>query len=120
MAKRLTQRRAPAYARQLLIGLVAACLCAPCVQATLAAQQKAPLVFMMMTRRDLGDIYKGEDIELVFPVRNDGDATLEMDNKSLTGQAAPATRPERAGASRASGLTARRLMPVALRRAAPS
>jgi hypothetical protein len=119
MAKQFTKRRAPRLARQLLIGLMAACLGAPSIPAALAAQQKAPLVFMMTTRRDLGDIYKGEEIELVFPVRNDGDATLEMDNKSLTGQAAPATHLERAGAFRADGV-AGRLMPVALRRAAPS
>src|SRR5690349_23891236 len=101
MAKQFIQRHAPRCARRLLVALAAACLCAPCIPATLAAQQKTPLVFMTMTRRDYGDIYKGEDIEQVFPIRNDGDAPLEMDNKPLTGVAAPAIRLERASAFRA-------------------
>ncbi|MFL6213249.1 MAG: hypothetical protein ACJ74J_05065 [Blastocatellia bacterium] len=120
MTKRFIQRRTPRCARQLLVVLITACLAAPCIPVTLAAQQKAPLVFMTMTRRDLGDIYKGEEIEQVFAVRNDGDAPLEMDNKPLTGQTAPITRPERAGAFRADGRVARALVPAMVRRAAPS
>ena len=100
MAKRFIQRHAPRRARRLLVAFVAACLCAPCVPATPAAQQKTPLVFMMTTRRDFGDIYKGEDIEQVFPIRNDGDAPLEMDNKPLTGVTAPAIRLAREHVSR--------------------
>jgi hypothetical protein len=103
-----------------LVALVAVYLCAPSIPATLAAPQKAPLVFMTMTRRDYGDIYKGEEIEQVFPIRNDGDAPLEMDNKPLTGVAAPAIRLERASAFRADGEMALGLMPTAMRRAAPS
>lgn len=120
MAKHFIQRRTPRRAHQLMVVLVAACLGVPCIPVTLAAPQKAPLVFMTMTRRDLGDIYKGEDIEQVFPVRNDGDAPLEMDNKPLTGQAAPGSRPARASAFRADGVMPRGLMPAMVRRAAPS
>ena len=119
MANRFIQRRRPRCARRLLAALAAAFLAAPLMPAAQAAQQKAPLVFMTMTRRDLGDIYKGEEIEQVFPVRNDGDAALEMDNKSLTGQGAPPGL-ERAGAFRSDGLSSYGLMPAAVRRAAPS
>ncbi|HKP13404.1 MAG TPA: hypothetical protein VJZ91_14890 [Blastocatellia bacterium] len=117
MAKRFIQRRASKCARRLLAVLAVACLAAPLIP---AAQQKAPLVFMTLTRRDLGDVYQGEEIEQVFPVRNDGDAPLEMDNKRLTGQAAPPSRLERAGAFRAGRSASYGLMPAAVRRAAPS
>jgi hypothetical protein len=120
MAKRFLHRRTPRCVHQLLIVLMAAGLAAPCVPVTLAAQQKAPLVFMTMTRRDFGDLYKGEEIEQVFAVRNDGEAPLEMDNKPLTGVAAPAIRLDHASAFRADGAVARALRPAALRRAAPS
>ncbi len=76
MAKQFIQRCTPRCARRLLAALVTACLCAPFIPATLAAQQKTSLVFMTMTRRDYGDIYKGEDLEQVFPIRNDGEAAL--------------------------------------------
>jgi len=77
---------------------------------------------MNMTRRDFGDVFAGEDLEQVFPVRNDGDAPLEMENKSLTGQAAPSMSKglARAGAFQASGIGGLALMPAARRMAAPS
>ena len=98
--------------------LAATCLAAPLLPPALAAPQSAPLVYMTLTRRDFGDVFAGEELEQVFPVRNDGDATLEMEHKPLTGRSAPlpAGRLVRASA----GQTALALMPVAARRAAPS
>ena len=84
----------------------------------LAAVPSAPFVYMSMTRRDFGDVFAGEEIEQTFAVRNDGDAPLEMQQKSLTGQAAPMTQLMRAAAFYGGSRLA--LKPVALRRAAPS
>lgn len=83
----------------------------------LASVPSAPFVYMSMTRRDFGDVFAGEEIEQTFAVRNDGDAPLEMQQKSLTGQAEPATQLMRAALYGGSRLA---LKPVALRRAAPS
>lgn len=109
-------------ARPLLIILAASCLAAPLVSIALATPRGAPLVFMNLTRRDFGDVFAGEEIEQVFPVRNDGDAPLEMDNKSLTGQTAPShlNRLARASAFQAGGTNGLALMPATLRLAAPS
>src|SRR5689334_2040169 len=116
MAKTSIHPCAPKPARLLLL-VLAAGLAVPPVSSALATPQSAPLVFMNMTRRDFGDLFAGEEIEQVFPIRNDGDAPLEMENKSLTGQAAPAFSDWRASAFQASGTA---LRPVALRRTAPS
>jgi hypothetical protein len=109
-------------ARLLLIISAAICVAAPLVSIALARPPGAPLVFMNMTRRDFGDVFAGEEIEQVFPVRNDGDAPLEMDNKSLTGQAAPSrlNRLAQASALQAGGTGNLALMPATLRLAAPS
>src|SRR5438067_13652529 len=89
MAKTSIHPPMPKRARRLLVVLAATCLAAPFIPIALAAPQSAPLVFMIMTRRDFGDVFVGEDLEQVFSIRNDGDAPLEIDNKALTGQAAP-------------------------------
>ncbi|MEN3331830.1 MAG: hypothetical protein V7641_1195 [Blastocatellia bacterium] len=109
-------------ARHLLVVLAATWLAAPFVPIVLAAPQSAPLVFMNLTRRDFGDVFAGEDIEQSFPVRNDGDAPLEIENKSLTGQAAPSRSPRlmRASAFQAGSLPGHMPMTAALRMAAPS
>jgi hypothetical protein len=109
-----TSRRAR---RQLLI-LVATCLAAPLMPLALATPPSAPLVYMTQTRRDFGDVFAGEELEQVFPVRNDGDAALEMEHKPLTGRSAPApsNRLLRASARQA-GLA---LRPAAAHLAAPS
>jgi hypothetical protein len=122
MAKTFNHPRTPKRARPLLVVLAATCLAAPLVSIALAAPQKAPLVFMNLTRRDFGDVFAGEEIEQVFPVRNDGDAPLEMDNKPLTGQAVPSptNRLVRANAFQAGSVIRSALMPAAMRRAAPS
>ena len=112
----------PKRARRLLVVLAATCLAAPFIPIALAAPQSAPLVFMTMTRRDFGDVFAGEDLEQVFSIRNDGDAPLEIDNKSLTGQSAPAlpNRLAQAGAFQAGHARSHALVPATLRRAAPS
>jgi hypothetical protein len=121
MAKISIHRRTPKRARHLLV-VLAACLAAPFVPIALAATQSAPLVFMNLTRRDFGDVFAGEDIEQVFSVRNDGDAPLEIENKSLTGQSAPSlpNRLARASAFQAGNARSHALLPVTMRLAAPS
>ena len=118
MAKTSIHPRTQAVARRLLILFVALCLAVPLMPAALAAGPSAPFVYMSMTRRDFGDVFAGEEIEQTFAVRNDGDAPLEMQQKSLTGQAAPATELMRAAVFYGGSPVA--LKPVALRRAAPS
>src|SRR6185369_6246801 len=120
MAKQSMHSRGTSPARLLLIVLAAICPPPPFVPLALATPQSAPLVFMNLTRRDFGDVFAGEEIEQVFPVRNDGDAPLEMDNKSLTGQAAQSNRLARASAFQAAGTSGLALAPATLRRAAPS
>jgi hypothetical protein len=75
-----------------------------------------PAVSIDATQRDFGDVYKGELLEQVFTVRNDGNAPLTLAEKSLTGQADLSREPRVAVAFNEA------LMPVALftRRAAPS
>lgn len=117
MANRLIHPHALVSVRFVII-FAAVCLAAPPVRLALAAPSAAPLVYMPLARRDFGDIFAGEELEQAFLVRNDGDAPLEMDNKPLTGQAAPPP-PQLRAAAFASGS---RLAPApaALRRAAPS
>jgi hypothetical protein len=118
MAKTTIHPRTQAGARRLLILFAALCLSVPLMPAALAAGPSAPFVYMSMTRRDFGDVFAGEEIEQSFAVRNDGDAPLEMQQKSLTGQAASATQLMRAAVFYGGSRLA--LKPVALRRAAPS
>jgi hypothetical protein len=118
MAKTSIYPRTQAVARRLLILFAALCLAVPLIPPALAAVPSAPFVYMSMTRRDFGDVFAGEEIEQSFAVRNDGDAPLEMQQKSLTGQAAPITEWMRAAAFYGGSPVA--LKPVALRRAAPS
>jgi hypothetical protein len=122
MAKTSIHPRMPKRARLLLVVLAATCLAAPLIPIALAAPQSAPLVFMSLTRRDFGDVFAGEDIDQAFSIRNDGDAPLEIDNKSLTGQAAPSlsNRLARAGAFQAGNAPGHALVPATIRMAAPS
>jgi hypothetical protein len=107
---------------RLLVVLAATCLAAPFIPIALAAPQSAPLVFMNQTRRDFGDVFAGEDLEHIFNIRNDGDAPLAIDNKSLTGQSAPSlsNRLVRASAFQAGNASGYRLVPATMRMAAPS
>jgi hypothetical protein len=122
MAKTHIHPRASAGARRLLVILTAACLAAPFIPVARATGQKTSLVFMNLTRRDFGDVFAGEELEQVFPVRNDGDAPLEMAQKPLTGWAVPESSnvPLRASAFYAGSRTALTARPAALSRAAPS
>src|SRR3982751_1950547 len=115
MAKTSIHLCTPAGAHRLLIIFAALCLAVTLMPVALAARPSAPFVYMSMTRRDFGDVFAGEDIEQVFTVRNDGDAPLEMQQKSLTGQAAPVTQLMRAAVFYGGSPVA--LKPVALRRA---
>lgn len=121
MARTHIHLRAPKRARRRSVVLAAVLLALPFVPLALAKPEKAPLVFMNLTRRDFGDVFAGEELEQVFPVRNDGDAPLEMDRK-LVGGLSPAPRdgwlPTRA--VQAGGPHALAPVPAALRRAAPS
>ena len=122
MAKTSIHPRLPKRARRLLVVLAATCLAAPFIPIALAAPQSAPLVFMTLTRRDFGDVFAGEDLEQVFSIRNDGDAPLEIDNKALTGQAAPSlsNRLARASAFQTGNARGHALVPATMRMAAPS
>ncbi len=117
MANRSNHRRALGSAR-LLILFAALCLAAPPVRLVLASEPAAPLVYLPLTERNFGDVFAGEELEQAFLVRNDGDATLEMEQKPLTGQAAP-SHPQLQAAAFASG-SGRAPAPAMLRRAAPS
>ncbi|HJQ26331.1 MAG TPA: hypothetical protein VKA60_20625 [Blastocatellia bacterium] len=117
MANKSIHPRALRSAR-LFILFVMVCLAAPPVRLALAAEPAAPLVYLPLTQRNFGDVFAGEELEQVFPVRNDGDAPLEMAQKSLTGQAPPSNSQLRAAAfSNGSRLAP---APAVLRRAAPS
>ena len=101
-----------------LIIFAVVCLATPLMPLALAAPPSAPLVYMSLTRRDFGDVFAGEELEQAFLVRNDGDAPLEMEQQSLTGQAAPSSPQLRAVAF--SGGSSLAPTPAVLRRAAPS
>jgi hypothetical protein len=79
-----------------------------------------PVVAIDATERDFGDVYKGELLEQVFMVRNDGTAPLTLAEKSLTGQT-DLSRETRIAVARPRAFN-EALIPVALfaRRAAPS
>jgi len=79
-----------------------------------------PVLGIDATERDFGDVYRGELLEQVFMVRNDGTAPLTLAEKSLTGQA-DRSRETRVAVARLRAFN-EALMPVALftRRAAPS
>lgn len=122
MAKILNYSRTLDCARRLLVVWAMACLAAPTLCLAQAAPRSTPLVYMGLTRRDFGDVFAGETLEQVFPVRNDGNGTLEMEEKVLTGQSAPAPSSGlvRAGAFRAGGAPGRALVAAAMRLAAPT
>jgi hypothetical protein len=106
----------------LFIFFAAICLAAPPVRLALALEPAAPLVYLPLTERNFGDVFAGEELEQVFPVRNDGDAPLEMDRQLVGSQPSPAPRDGwlRASALQAGGPHALAPVPAALRRAAPS
>ena len=122
MARTHIHLRTPKRARRRSVVLAAVLLATLFVPPALAKPEKAPLVFMNLTRRDFGDVFAGEELEQVFPVRNDGDAPLEMDRKLVGGLSSPAPRDGwlRTSALRPGGPHALAPVPAALRRAAPS
>jgi len=79
-----------------LIGLVLAAL-APAFSAvnastaSSAGTDRSPKVAIESTRCNFGVVFAGEQLNHVFLVRNVGTKTLELDNKSLTGLAQPAS-----------------------------
>jgi hypothetical protein len=117
MAKTSIHPRTLGSARFLIIFAVV-CLATPLMPPALAAPPSAPLVYMSLTRRDFGDVFAGEELEQAFLVRNDGDATLEMEHQSLTGQAMPSPPQLRAVAFSGGGSLAP--TPAVWHRAAPS
>ena len=44
-----------------------------------------PEVVMASTKRDFGDVFAGEELEQIFPVRNTGTKALELAQKSTLG-----------------------------------
>lgn len=90
------------------------------VTASARAFADGPAMTIDATQRDFGDVCKGELLDTVFTVRNDGTAPLTLAEKSLTGRAR-GSRAARVAVARARPFNDA-LMPVALmtRRAAPS
>src|SRR5215813_6915612 len=70
----------------LLITLVSGSVWSVAAPRAAARRESAPVVYMPLTERHFGDVFAGEELDQVFPIRNDGDAPLEMDNKALTSQ----------------------------------
>lgn len=105
--------------RALVFAPLLAAICA-LVMPMARASADAPVLSISATERDFGDVYKGELLEQVFTVRNDGTAPLTLAEKSLTGQADP-SRDARAAITHPRSFN-EALRPVALftRRAAPS
>ena len=116
---------------------LAVCLSAQLVPSAIAGPESAPIIYMPLTERHFGDVFAGEELDQVFPIRNDGDAPLEMENKALTFAAPPASNhavravafssyrePQPASLSASMSIPAthplRSLAPVASLRAAPS
>lgn len=122
MTKKSIHPRTLEGARRLLVGLAVTALATPLIPAARATPESAPLVYMTTTRRDFGELFAGEVIDQSFPIRNDGDAPLEMEEKPLTGGLAPppSERLLRAGAFQSGGGRAHALMPAAVRRVAPT
>ena len=94
-------------------------ICALSVPSTRAFVD-GPALSIDATERDFGDVYKGEVLETVFTVRNNGSAPLTLAEKSLTGQA-DFSRDTRVAVARLRAFNDG-LRPVAFvaRRAAPS
>src|ERR1044071_2349364 len=117
MAKIMISLRTSRRVRRRLLILAATCLAAPLMSLALAMPPSAPLVYMTQTQRDFGDVFAGEELEQIFPVRNDGDAALEMEHKPLTGQSAPPSNRLVRASARQTGFA---LRPAAAHLAAPS
>ncbi|HKS41445.1 MAG TPA: hypothetical protein VJX74_12600 [Blastocatellia bacterium] len=48
------------------------------------AQTRAPELVIESTKRDFGDVFAGEELVQVFPIRNTGSIPLELAEKSTT------------------------------------
>lgn len=57
-----------------------------------APRVEGPEIIMELTRRDFGDVFSGEELEQIFPVRNAGTRPLELSQKSSLGTRPTAPR----------------------------
>jgi hypothetical protein len=88
------------------------------------AQTRAPELVIESTKRDFGDVFAGEELVQVFPIRNTGSVPLELAEKSTTtGLNLPSSRELIKTVSfNPSAQADNRLLPIAVvaNRAAPS
>jgi hypothetical protein len=106
--------------RELLALLLFLALASPAGAATRMrlSQADAPEAVLEITRRDLGEVFAGEELEFTFIVRNAGTKALELKEKSSISSRLPGTTH---GPSRAMWTTGdRAFIPAAFMRAAPS